>query len=250
MTAMLLEIAVQDAEGARVAREGGADRLELCQALDVGGLTPSVGVTELVTALGVPVRALVRARAGGFVHTATEVSAMVRDIEALLDAGVAGVVVGALTEDGLDRSTLRTLVRAAEGRPVVAHRCVDVLLGPWQADPAGLVEELLDCGVSGVLTSGGAPRALEGVPVIEALAAAADGRLEIVAGGGVRAEHVVALVDAGADAVHLSAGGPASAGPSGPGGGADVYTTTDPGLVAAARSAVAELSPSGGQRGA
>ncbi|WP_345215299.1 copper homeostasis protein CutC [Georgenia halophila] len=241
MTEMLLEIAVGDVEGARVARASGADRIELCQALPLGGLTPSVGQTELAASLEIPVRVLVRPRAGGFRYTATEVSAMVRDVETLIDAGASGVVMGALAEDGLDGRTLKLLTRATEGLPVVVHRCVDVLLGAGRLDPARLVDDLLACGVSGLLTSGGVPRALEGVQVIEAVAEAAVGRLEIIAAGGVRADHVPALRDAGATAVHLSASAATTAGPTGPGGGDDTFTTTDAGRVAAARSAVGAL---------
>ncbi|MPV36843.1 copper homeostasis protein CutC [Georgenia subflava] len=239
-----MEIAVQDVDGVRVAAAGGADRVELCQALAVGGLTPSVGLVEVATTVGPDVHVLVRPRPGGFVYTATEVSVMVRDVEALVDAGASGVVVGALTlDDGapaLDRHALKALVRAAEGRPVTVHRCVDVLLGaPHRLEPADLVEQLLALGISRVLTSGGAPRALEGTPVLGALVGAAAGRLEIMAGGGVHPEHLAALAEAGVDAIHLSARAAATdAGPAGPGGGPDSYDRTDPDLVAAARAAI------------
>jgi len=242
---MRLEIAAQDVEGVRVAHAGGAHRVELCQALTVGGLTPSVGLAELATAVGPEVHALVRPREGGFSFSATEVSVMVRDVEALIDAGATGVVVGALDADGetLDRHAMKALVRAAEGRPVTVHRCVDVLLGVYRRDPAALVDELGALGVRRILTSGGAPRALEGLDVLAALARAAEGRIEITAGGGVRPEHVPALAAAGVDAVHLSARAVVSdAGPAGPGGGPDGRATTDATQVAAARSAVAALA--------
>jgi copper homeostasis protein len=245
MATMRLEITVQDVDGVGAAQAGGADRVELCQALALGGLTPSPGMTELAALVGPEVHVLVRPREGGFACTATEVSVMVRDVETLLDAGAAGVVVGALTVDGsaLDRHAMKALVRAAEGRPVTVHRCVDVLLGVYRRDPAALVDELAGLGVRRILTSGGAPRALEGLSVLAALAEAAEGRIEITAGGGVRPEHVPALAAAGVDAVHLSARAHVTdAGPAGPGGGLDRYPTTDPAQVAAARSAVDALS--------
>ncbi|PFG40222.1 copper homeostasis protein [Georgenia soli] len=244
MASMKLEITAQDVEGVRVAHTGGAQRVELCQALGLGGLTPSVGLTELATAVGPEVHVLVRPREGGFSFSATEVSVMVRDVEALVDAGAAGVVIGALEVDGdaLDRHAMKALVRAAEGRPVTVHRCVDVLLGVYRRDPAALVDELGSLGVGRILTSGGAPRALEGLDVLAALARAADGRIEITAGGGVRPEHLPALAAAGVDAVHLSARTVVTdAGPAGPGGGPDGYAQTDASLVAAVRSAVAGL---------
>ncbi|HLS74700.1 MAG TPA: copper homeostasis protein CutC, partial [Actinomycetaceae bacterium] len=101
---MQLEVAVQDPAGAATARDAGADRVELCAALDLGGLTPSIAMVEAVVATGIPVHVLVRPRAGGFRYSATEVSLMVRDIEAIVDTGAAGVVIGALTaDDTLDR---------------------------------------------------------------------------------------------------------------------------------------------------
>ncbi|QSB16631.1 copper homeostasis protein CutC [Natronosporangium hydrolyticum] len=239
---MRLEIATQDVEGVRVAQARGADRVELCQALPVGGLTPSQGLVEQAVALGVPVRALIRPRAGGYRYTATETATMVRDVATAVAAGAEGVVVGALTDDGLDRAVLRALVHAAAGAPVIVHRCVDVLLGQGWVAPAALVAQLLELGVAGMLTSGGAERAPDGRDTIAALAAAAAGRLEIVAGGGVRPEHFAALARAGADTVHLSAGRAVSAGPSGPGGGEDEFVTTDPAVVAAARAAVDALT--------
>lgn len=229
-----VEIAVSDAAGAAVALAGGADRVELCSALGVGGLTSSIGMAEATVDAGIAVHALVRPRAGGFVYSAPEVSVMVRDIEALVDVGVAGVVVGALTADGaLDRHALRALVRAADGRTVTVHRCVDVL-----ADPTAVLGELAGLGVARVLTSGGAPRAGEGLGTIAEMVEAAAGRVEIMAGGGVRVEDVAALAGVGVDAVHLSARTTtAHAGPAGPGGGPAAFDVPDPDVVAAAVAA-------------
>lgn len=239
---MDLEIAVQDVAGAQTAAAGGADRVELCQALSLGGLTPSAGAIEAAADLDIAVHVLVRPRPGGFVCSAVEVSGMVRDVEAAIDAGAAGVVVGALTADGaaLDRHALKALVRAAEGRDVTVHRCVDVLLARG-SDPAALVDQLAGLGVRRVLTSGGAPRALAGAGVLEAMTAA--GGLQVVAGGGVQPGDVAALAATGVAGVHLSARARAAdAGPAGPGGGDDGYDVTDAGLVAAARAAVDALA--------
>ena len=109
-----LEIAVTSAAGAVTARDGGADRVELCSALELGGVTPSQGLVEATVATGVPVHALVRCRPGGFVYDTDELDVMVREIRALVRSGVAGVVVGALREDGsLDVDALRWFVEAA-----------------------------------------------------------------------------------------------------------------------------------------
>jgi len=235
-TTPLLEIAVQDVESGHVAREHGADRFELCQALGVGGLTPSRGLMEHAATLGVPFRPLIRPRAGGFQYTDAEVAVMARDVEIALDCGAAGVVVGALSETGLDTATLRTLVAAAAGAPVIVHRCVDVLLGAWGAEPSEVVGQLLDLGVVGVLSSGGAARAVEGTDVIADMVAAGAGALEVIAGGGVQPGDMQQLAASGAHAVHLSAGAPAEAGPAGPGGGQDEFTTTTATGVIAART--------------
>lgn len=230
-----LEVAVQDASGAAVARELGADRVELCAALDVGGLTPSIAMVEAVVATGIPVHVLVRPRAGGFRYSATEVTLMVRDIEAIVDAGAEGVVVGALTaRDALDRHALEALQYAAEGLEVTAHRCVDVL-----ADPAAALDDLARLGFTRVLTSGGAAAAADGVPTLRRMVEAADGRLQVMAGGGVRPEDVPPLVDAGVGAIHLSARRHVpDGGPSGPGGGRPGYDVTDRATLEAVTAAL------------
>ncbi|MGQ7786249.1 copper homeostasis protein CutC [Nesterenkonia sp. PF2B19] len=235
---MQLEIAVQDVAGIQVAHDHGADRAELCQALVTGGLTPTSGMIRQAVELGLPARPLIRPRGGGYLYSSAEVAVMRQDVPALREAGAAGVIVGALDDHGLDHPALRRLVEAADGLPVVVHRCVDVLLAAGLTTPPQLVEELLDLGVSGVLTSGGAATAPEGTSVIGQLAEAGAGRLEIIAGGGVRAAHVAGLAEAGADVVHLSAGSPVTHGSPGPGGGEGSYVTTDAALVQAARSAV------------
>ncbi len=234
--AVELEIAVQDAAGAAVAREAGADRVELCSALALGGLTPSIAMVEAAVATGIPVHVLVRPRPGGFRFSATEVSLMVRDIEAVVDAGAAGVVVGALTADGaLDRYALTALRDAAEGLEVTVHRCVDVL-----PEPAAAMAPLADLGVTRVLSSGGAPTAARGAAVLARMVAAAGGRVEVMAGGAVTPREIPALADLGVAAVHLSARRRvADAGPSGPGGGPADHDVTDRetvvAVVAAAR---------------
>ncbi|PYF98417.1 copper homeostasis protein [Georgenia satyanarayanai] len=235
MDEVQLEVAVQDANGAAVARDAGADRVELCSALDVGGLTPSIAMVGAVVATGIPVHVLVRPRPGGFRYSASEVTLMVRDIEAIVDAGAAGVVVGALTaRDTLDRHALEALQYAAEGLEVTVHRCVDVL-----DDPGAVLEDLAGLGFTRVLTSGGAATVAQGLPTLRRMTAAAGGRLEVMAGGGVRTEDVAALVDAGVDAVHLSARRHVpDGGPSGPGGGRPGYDVTDASVLAAVTAAL------------
>ncbi|MFB9309382.1 copper homeostasis protein [Agromyces hippuratus] len=231
-----VEIAVQDAAGVRVALAAGAARVELCQALGLGGLTPSAGLIEsAVDAAGVAavadfVHVLVRPRGGGFVYDADELDTIVRDIRAAAAAGADGVVVGALTDAGeLDLEAVHRFVDAAGELDVTVHRAVDA-----SADPFGSVAALRDLGVRRVLTSGGAPDCRAGLETLARMAADS-GPLEIMAGGGVRIDDIAALAGAGADAVHLSARGTATrGGASGPGGGVDGFDMTDAALVAAA----------------
>jgi len=234
--AVTLEIAVQDVAGARVARAAGADRLELCQALGLGGLTPSIGLVDRVVAAvgGARVNVLVRPRGGGFVYDADEIALVTADIHAVRRAGAGGVVIGALTPDGgIDREAVRRWRDAAGDGTLVFHRAIDAA-----ADPVAVLGELAEVGVDRVLTSGGAARSVDGVGVLRRLVDAASG-IEIMAGGGIRVEDIPTIVSAGVDAVHLSArrfGGLDA--PSGPGGGASGYDTTDAVVVAAAAAAV------------
>lgn len=237
-----LEIAVTSAAGAVTARDGGADRVELCSALELGGVTPSQGLVEATVATGVPVHALVRCRPGGFAYDADELDVMVREIRALVRSGVAGVVVGALREDGsLDVDAVRWFVEAAldvaldaaaqqpgttpqepaetpararGSRPVpgvspLAARPLEVTVHravDRAADPVAAVAALAGLGVTRVLTSGGASTVGAGLAsgVLPRMVEAA-GDVQVMAGGGVQLGDVPALVAAGVDAVHLSA---------------------------------------------
>ncbi|RLK49415.1 copper homeostasis protein CutC [Microbacterium telephonicum] len=231
-----MEIAVQDAAGAALAIAGGADRLELCQALEMGGITPSLGILESVFAAVDPalVNVLVRPRGGGFVYDADEVAVVAADIAACVARGAGGVVVGALDADGgLDRDTLRRWRDAAAGATVTFHRAIDAA-----ADPAAVFDALLAEDVDRVLTSGGAPRSVDGIPALRDFVERAAGTLEVQAGGGVQPGDIAALRAAGVDAVHLSARTRAgSASPSGPGGGATGHDATSAAIVAAAVAA-------------
>ncbi|NQX26456.1 copper homeostasis protein CutC [Microbacteriaceae bacterium VKM Ac-2854] len=229
----VLELAVQDAAGARIAREVGAARVELCAALGTtGGLTPSIGLVESVAAVGVPVHALVRPRAGGFAYDAEEIAVTVRDIRSVLAAGATGVVVGAVRDGEVDLATVQRFVAAAEGAPVTFHRALDVVADPLRALPG-----LSAAGVVRVLTSGGAATCIEGVRMLARLAAAGSG-LEIMAGGGVTVPDIPTLAATGVDAVHLSARRTVASPPAGPGGGPSSFDATDPVLAHAAARAL------------
>ncbi|WP_327126380.1 copper homeostasis protein CutC [Streptomyces sp. NBC_01727] len=241
-----LEIAVTSPAGARAARENGADRVELCIALELGGLTPSAALVEAVAGEGLPVQVLVRCRPGDFVHDAEEITLMAAEVRSVIASGASGVVVGALTADGaLDTVAITRLAEAARasGRPVdiTLHRAID-----QSADPVAAAALLPSLGLTRVLTSGGAPTAAEGLAAIAAMVAAAPG-VQVMAGGGVRPADIPALTSAGVAAVHLSAkaralprrgGGWVPLGAGGASAEQDTHFVTDPDVVAEARRAV------------
>jgi len=197
-----LEVCVASVEDALAAESGGADRLELNMALELGGLTPSAGLLQEVRqAVQLPVIAMVRPRAGGFCYSRAESLLMMRDAELLLGLGADGLAAGALLQGGtLDVRFLSELVRMAGSREVVFHRAFDILS---QQDEA--LRRLIDLGVTRVLTSGGRDTAWEGREQIARLGRLAGNRIEILPGSGITPESVTALIHAtGCDQVHGS----------------------------------------------
>jgi copper homeostasis protein len=240
-----VEIAVQDGAGVSVALEVGASRVELCQALGLGGLTPSAGsialAVEAAAAASVPdfVHVLVRPRGGGFAYDPDELATIVRDIRLARSLGAQGVVVGALTETGaLDLRSIADFIEAADGMQVTVHRAVDAA-----SDPLVAVTSLAGSGVRRVLTSGGAPDCRAGLAVLGRMVAEVHGAVEVMAGGGVRIDDIATLGAVGVDAVHLSARGRATrGGASGPGGGETGFDVTDAAIVRAAVVAAADAA--------
>jgi len=242
---LALEIAVTSAAGASIARDGGADRVELCSALELGGVTPSQGLVEAVVATGIAAHVLVRARPGGFVYDADELDTMVREVRAIARAGAAGVVVGALDDAGaLDVEAIARFGGAAReispDMEVTVHRAID-----RAADPVAAARSLAGLGVTRVLSSGGAPAAPLGVAVLARMVPAA-GEVQVMAGAGVTAAAVPVLAATGVAAVHLSAKRRAPAAPGADGAAFvpmgdtddDVTFVTDAAVVAEAWSAV------------
>ena len=183
----LVEAAVETLESSLAAEQAGADRIELCDNLSDGGTTPDGElVAAIVERIRIPVFVLIRPRAGDFVYSESEFDVMMRDIELTRTMGIAGIVTGALdVKGGVDVKRTRSLVKAAGGLPVTFHRAIDSA-----ADMGVALDDAIEAGVSRVLTSGGAPTALEGVGVIAALVLQARQRVSIVAGGGIREHNV------------------------------------------------------------
>ncbi|MFJ4046243.1 copper homeostasis protein CutC [Microbacterium sp. NPDC089987] len=200
-----LEVAVQNTAGMRIAREIGAARVELTQALSLGGLTPSRGTVELALEAGEgggpEVHVLIRPRAGDFHYDRDEFAVMERDIRDALAAGAHGVVIGCQDATGtLDRDGLARLRDAAEGASITLHRVIDTT-----PDPLAALHLARELRLRRVLTSGAASRAVDGLDVLRALVREAAGDIEVMAGGGITAADVATVAGAGVDAVHFSA---------------------------------------------
>jgi copper homeostasis protein len=199
---ILVEAAVESLEAALAAAEGGAHRIELCTDLAHGGTTPTVQLLRDCHAqIVIPIFVLVRPRAGDFVYTEAEHHTMLEQISRAKDAGAHGVVTGTLTsahEIAEDRTA--ELVDAALPWTATFHRAFDVC-----ADLAVALDRMIYLGVDRVLTSGGAPTAPEGAARIGRLVIQAQGRIEILAGGGVNPDNVARLVQqTGVREVHFS----------------------------------------------
>ncbi|MBJ3786118.1 copper homeostasis protein CutC [Devosia sediminis] len=203
----LLEICVDDAAGLAAALAGGADRIELCSVLELGGLTPQPGLMALAAKASVPVRAMIRPRGGDFVFSAADRDAMLFDIEAVRQAGLAGVVLGASLPDGrLDIALLERLVDTTGEMPRTLHRAFDLV-----PDIGEAVEQAVALGFDTILTSGRARTAREGIEDLALAHQLADGRLTIMAGSGVTAETAPAILQrVPLSAVHGACGEPAS----------------------------------------
>jgi copper homeostasis protein len=189
--AITLEVCVDNVHGLAAALEGGADRIELCSALDVGGLTPSAGLLRAASTSPVPVVAMIRPRGGDFCFNALETQLMLDEIDAVAASGLQGVVLGASLPDGrLDQVTLERLVRRAGdcGLRCTLHRAIDLC-----PDLAQATRLAIDLGFERILSSGGASSAPEGLDGFQRCFDAADRRIAIMPGAGIHAGNVELL---------------------------------------------------------
>jgi copper homeostasis protein len=203
MPARLLEVAANSLASALAAQAGGAGRIELCTALELGGLTPSHGEIALVRErVSLPLYVLIRPRAGDFLYSEFELVTMQRDIEACASLGCDGVVLGVLDAEGeIDTARCQSLLHAAGGMGVTFHRAFDLV-----RDQARSLQQLIALGVERVLTSGGKPAAREGAQSIRALIELARGRIVVMPGAGIASGNIAELVSlTGAQEFHASA---------------------------------------------
>ena len=201
----ILEVCVDSYASAMAAIAGGADRLELCSALAVGGLTPSPALLRQIREVSsIPVRCLMRIRGGDFLYTKEEIRQMATEIETLKNEGADGFVIGCLTADGeLDKEAMKPLLESAEGTKLTLHRCIDV-----SRDLCRTYRDAAALGIDTVLTSGGAGNCLSGMEAIRQLISLreeTDGP-EVLIGAGVKAAVIQEFLEKvpGARAFHMS----------------------------------------------
>lgn len=198
-----LEICANSVASALAAQEGGASRIEFCQQLEAGGVTPSAGQISLTrTLLKIGLHVLIRPRAGDFFYSDEEFREMLLDVCYCREIGCDGVVVGMLTADGqVDIVRTRQLVEAAGPMRVTFHRAFDRSYDPFQA-----LEDVIQCGCERILTSGQEQRADEAIPLLAELVERAGNRIEIMPGSGVTEDNLIQIVDGtGAKSIHSSA---------------------------------------------
>jgi copper homeostasis protein len=179
---ILLEICCSSIDDALEAEHGGADRVELCSALFLGGLTPSLGtLIEAKSRMRIPIMCMVRPRSGGFCYTDAEFATMLRDVQLAVEHGADGIVFGILTPEGaIDVPRTRRLRELIGNRQAVFHRAFDVTPDPFRS-----LEQLVDLGVTRILTSGHRDSVPEGAELIAQLIDRAGSRIEVLPGGGI-----------------------------------------------------------------
>ena len=186
---MILEICVDSLASARAAISGGADRLELCSALALGGLTPYTALLQQIREeSNIPVRCLIRPRSGDFLYLPEEIDLMTRQIQELKNAGANGFVIGCLTAAGnLDASAMKPLIEAAAGSGLTLHRCIDV-----SCDPLQTYQDTAKLGFDTILTSGAASSCSAGIETLNKLLALRDASSgpEILIGAGVTPSNI------------------------------------------------------------
>ena len=193
MNKPLIEACVDSYQSCVNATKGGADRLELCSHLIIGGCTPTLPVFKQVQrdCKGVKINVLIRPRFGDFLYTEDEIEAMCEDIAMFRDLGANGVVIGALTPDGdLDIEVMKRMMACAGDMDVTLHRAFDM-----SRDPFKTLEEAIELGCKTILTSGQQSNVVEGKDLLKEVYEKAAGRIDIMAGCGVKKWNIQEIHD-------------------------------------------------------
>lgn len=198
----VVEAVIINAAEAEWAAIAGADRLELCRSIELGGLTPlSEVLTETRRVATRPIVAMLRPRSGGFLYDETEIVRMEEDAEMMGALGAQAIAFGAIdTRHRLDERASRRILKRLGGAAGVLHRAFDATRAPLEA-----LEQAIDLGFSRILTSGGRGTALQGADTIQRLIDQAAGRIDVVAAGAIRAENVSTVIErTGCAQIHLA----------------------------------------------
>jgi len=198
---MIVEICANSHESAMAAQNGGAQRIELCSELALGGITPSHGLLEKVQeSLSIPVFVLIRPRSGDFTYSKSEFEVMLKDIAFAKTLGVSGIVSGILKSNGeIDKARTAELITASKGMSFTFHRAFD-----WVPNPEETLDIVMELGVDRVLTSGQHSNAVLGFQNLQSYLKEARGRIGILPGGGISEQNVSTFKTAGFTEVHAS----------------------------------------------
>lgn len=185
---MKLELCVASLEAVKLAKELNFDRIELCQNLDQGGVTPSFGMIEYAVAYGLETHVLIRPRPGNFCYNAEELEISFRDILACKELGVAGIVFGALKNYEIDIEVMKEIRAKCSGIQLTFHRAFDDTLD-WKKS----IDQLIEIGVDRILSSGLSGNVDKGFQILKQMKEYANDRIEIMCGGGVNSNNIVKI---------------------------------------------------------
>jgi copper homeostasis protein len=199
---MILEICASNYQSAINAQEAGAQRIELCSELAIGGITPSYGlIKQTVKALSIPVFVLIRPRSGNFTYTDSEFEIMKRNIQLCKDLGCSGIVSGVLNEDNtIDVKRTQELIEITKPLPFTFHRAFD-----WTPNPSEAIKQLITIGADRVLTSGQESSAEQGLSLLSSLKAQVEDKIIILPGGGINSDNIIHFKINGFSEAHASA---------------------------------------------
>jgi copper homeostasis protein len=199
---MIIEICANSFESATVAQKSGANRIELCENLSVGGLTPNRELIErVVNELDIPTHVLIRPRSGNFVYTFEEIQKMLDNIAFCKTMGCLGIVSGVLTSNGdIDYVATQQLMDASRGMEFTFHRAFDVCRSPFES-----LEVLKKLKVTRLLSSGQKSTAFEGLDLLKELKNRSEGKIQIMPGSGINKENAISFKKENFEAIHFSA---------------------------------------------
>ena len=198
---MNVEVCSNSIESVIIANNAGADRIELCSGLSVGGLSPSKGLIELALKKSkIPIHCLIRPREGHFIYNKNDFETILYDVRYMKKMGVAGIVVGMINEDhDVNSEQLNEVIKEASGIEITFHRAFDCL-----KDPEKNILKLSSMGVSRILTSGGFKSAIKGIKNLIKWKSLSNNLIEIQPGGGINLKNIMNFKDAGFSSIHLS----------------------------------------------